>query len=479
MTGADLHTFDGWRARAKNFLLERISPSDARWDAESSPVGETGALFSFDRPSAAQDAYSPKEAFLVPKEFVTLAKKVCLHRDDAALALLYRLLWRITRGERTLLGNPIDQDVLAAKRLARSVSKDIHKMHAFVRFRRTESPEGEIFVAFHRSDHFILRLASSFFVKRFATMRWRIETPDETAHWDTHVLRFSSGVQCASVTGDPLETDWKTYYKAIANPARLKLRMMKKEMPVRYWQTMPETEVISSLLREAGSRVEKMQENSTLTALPRSQSLPELREEVACCTACPLHRAATQAVFGSGNDRASLVLIGEQPGNEEDLRGLPFVGPAGKLLDRALSDAGIERSELYLTNAVKHFKFEERGKVRLHKKADGREIVTCKPWLLAELSSIRPQVVVCLGATAAQSLLGRAVTIKEETHSTFVTEQGARLLVTYHPAAILRASGSVQEELYSVLVDSLRRARREILRTPGENEAPSSAVACS
>ena len=445
---SELHTFEGWRARARSFLAQGVSPQDASWES----AGQRSLLLIDS--SATTSQTSP-----VPRAFLALAMRVCLHRDDRSLSLLYRILWRLTHGERTLLGNPADEDVLAANRAAKAVSRDVHKMHAFVRFRSVKAEHGESFVAFHRPDHFILRAAVPFFVTRFGSMRWRIETPDESAEWDTQLLTFSGGVTRPSVEGDPVEAEWQTYYKAIANPARLKLRMMKKEMPVRHWQTMPETAMIRELLQQAAPRVEQMRQMSPNAASPAAQSLLELRAEAARCSACPLHRCATQTVFGVGPERADIMLVGEQPGNDEDLVGAPFVGPAGQLLDRALAEVGIDRAALYVTNAVKHFKFEERGKVRLHKRADGREIVACKPWLLAELAFVQPRAIVCLGVTAASSLLGRSVTIARDSEGAHLMANGAELFVTYHPAAILRAPTASQSKLFSALTATIRRAQ--------------------
>jgi DNA polymerase len=171
-----------------------------------------------------------------------------------------------------------------------------------------------------------------------------------------------------------------------------------------------------------------------------TDGLGELRQEAAICTACDLYRRATQTVFGEGNPSARIVLVGEQPGNEEDLAGHPFVGPAGRLLDEALTQAGLDRGSLYVTNAVKHFKWKSQGegKRRIHDKPRQSEIDACKPWFQQEIELIRPSLVVCLGATAAASLLGRGVTIKASRGRALTTPDGVRALVTVHPSAILR-----------------------------------------
>jgi uracil-DNA glycosylase len=176
--------------------------------------------------------------------------------------------------------------------------------------------------------------------------------------------------------------------------------------------------------------------------LPAHPTLRTLQKAVQACRGCDLYRYATQAVFGEGPVSARLMMIGEQPGNEEDLRGHPFIGPAGGLLDRALADAGIERNDVYVSNAVKHFKFEERGKRRLHKKPRISEIKACQPWLEAEATLIRPEVIVCLGATAAQSVLGAKYRLTKE-RGKFVEHAWApHVTATIHPAAILRMPDS-------------------------------------
>ncbi|MGB7137160.1 MAG: UdgX family uracil-DNA binding protein, partial [Acidobacteriaceae bacterium] len=173
--------------------------------------------------------------------------------------------------------------------------------------------------------------------------------------------------------------------------------------------------------------------------LPRHRDLASLREAARNCRACPLCEDATQTVFGEGNAAARLILLGEQPGDREDLEGRPFVGPAGLLLDRCLEEAAIDRADVYLTNAVKHFKWEPRGRRRIHKKPSAREIAACRPWLDAELEEIQPEMVVCLGATAAQALLGRAFRVTQERGRILHHEGLPPLLATVHPSSILRA----------------------------------------
>lgn len=178
--------------------------------------------------------------------------------------------------------------------------------------------------------------------------------------------------------------------------------------------------------------------------LPERLSLPALRRAAKDCRGCPLHRNATQTVFGAGPAGARLILVGEQPGNDEDIAGAPFVGPAGRLLDRALEEAGIARDDAYVTNVVKHFKWERRGSRRLHKKPTAREIRACMPWLEQEIAVIRPTVLVCLGATAAQALLGRSFRVTEQRGRLIADERAPYVLATVHPSSILRQPTSEQ-----------------------------------
>jgi uracil-DNA glycosylase len=192
--------------------------------------------------------------------------------------------------------------------------------------------------------------------------------------------------------------------------------------------------------------------------LPARPSLTALREAVAGCRACPLWENATQAVFGEGAARAQLMLVGEQPGDREDREGRPFVGPAGRLLDEALDEAGIDREQAYVTNVVKHFKWQARGKRRIHAKPAWSEIAACRPWLDAELSVVRPQVLVCLGATAAQALLGRSFRVTRERGKPIDSDLAPNVLATIHPSAILRADPETRELERAAFVDDLRVA---------------------
>ncbi len=449
-------TLDGWRAAARPLLAARTPASRVQW--ESGEAAQHG-LDMDDTPDAA-----PAQADVrIPAAFIALARPVALHRSPSRWADLYAVALRLVGGEPHLLEVASDADVLRLQRMAQQVRRDIHKMHAFVRFRRVTVDGADRFVAWHRPDHLIVRAAAPFFVKRFHSMQWSILTPDACAHWDGAYLRFSPGATAPPDIEDATEDAWRAYYSAIFNPARLNLRAMRAEMPARHWGTLPETSLLPGLVADAGARVAHMLQErpaeSSRASPPDTADLAVLRQAAAACTACDLHARATQTVFGIGPARSRIMLIGEQPGDQEDLAGTPFVGPAGRVLDRALARAGIARESVYLTNVVKHFKWEPRGKRRIHQTPRFSEVRACRPWLDAEITAVAPTVIVCLGATAAQALLGPQFRLSRELGATHATPWAAVLIATYHPSAVLRSEESAHAaEVEAQLESDLRRA---------------------
>lgn len=193
---------------------------------------------------------------------------------------------------------------------------------------------------------------------------------------------------------------------------------------------------------------------------PRTRDLGRLCAAAKVCKACPLWKLGTQTVFGEGPKSARIIFVGEQPGDKEDIAGKPFVGPAGLTLNRAMAELGIERSDFYVTNAVKHFKWEPAGKRRIHKKPNSREIAACRPWLMSEIAALQPELIVCLGVTAAQSILQRPVKIKEERGRLLNWDDGAKVLVTVHPSSLLRIRDeSDKQEAWSAFVRDLRELK--------------------
>jgi DNA polymerase len=450
--------FEHWREAARRLLDKDCPPEQVVW--ASSADAPLLPMFS----SAAQSAVAT--AVSVPKRFVDSARYVACHRDTRRWALMYRILWRLTHGNRNLLEVFTDDNVHRFLTMEKEVRRDRHKMTAFVRFRRIAADEIDRYVAWYRPDHHVVRLTVPFFRERFSTLVWMILTPDESVSWDGHRLCFTPGVPSREAPSpDELESLWKTYYASTFNPARLRPRAMKKEMPVRHWRTLPEAELIDGLIKQAPARVEAMMKKeacptttSAADFLPARITLPQLRAASKACQGCPLYCNATQTVFGEGPSDATVMFVGEQPGDQEDLAGKPFVGPSGQMLNAAMEEAGIPRDETYVTNAVKHFKFEPRGKRRIHAKPNAREMRACRPWLESEIQVVKPQIIVTLGATAAQTLMGPAFRLTQHRGEFFKDTQWApRFLATIHPSALLRMPDPAAKEAARVaFIDDLK-----------------------
>ncbi|HEY0791438.1 MAG TPA: UdgX family uracil-DNA binding protein [Chthoniobacterales bacterium] len=473
--------FECWREKARCALLAGIAPENLAWEDEQSATPASLLEELIFREAEADQAFSPR----VPPQFLDMARRVSCHRNVQRWPTLYRVLWRLTQGQRYLLEVATDPDVNALQQLDKQVRRAIHKMRAFVRFRLVKRGGRDWFVAWFEPDHPVVRLNAEFFVDRFARMRWSILTPDESVHWDGRRLEYTPGVKRdPSASPDALENLWQTYYAAIFNPARLKPKAMRAEMPKKFWRNLPEAPLIPALLREAPGRVETMLKESRRRTVghtgnhqtpdvPETYSLSALQKAAKRCAACPHAGLATQTVFGAGNPAADVVLLGEQPGDREDRQGTPFVGPAGQLLDRALTSAGLDRDQLYLTNAVKHFKWEPQGKRRLHRKPSARDIECCRSWLEAELRVVQPRILICLGASAAQAVFGPAATPVRESRGEWKRSAHAPLtMITVHPSAILRIEdGAEREAAFNELVKDLSRVREAAIRPRREEMA--------
>lgn len=460
---------DGFRREARALLARGVAPEDVHWSA--GPYHDD--LFAGEAAASAEGP--PAGSFTVPAAFLELCHTVVLHRDAQRFALLYRLLWRLAH-EPGLRHDPLDADMLQARQMAQAVRRDIHKMHAFVRFRQVadeDDAQDPLHVAWFEPDHRIVEANAPWFRRRFANMRWAILTPDRCVEWDRRALVFRPGASRSDAPpADAGEQLWLTYYRSIFNPARLKLDMMRKEMPRKYWRNLPEAQLIAPLAAQAQERSGTMIEQPatvTLRRIPRfperpppivaEASLPALHERTQACRDCPIGALATQAVPGAGPRFAGLMLVGEQPGDQEDLRGEPFVGPAGQLLDRALAQAAIDRQQVFVTNAVRHFKYELRGKRRIHKTPTQQEALACRHWLDEEIALVQPKALVALGATAARSLLGRPVAVMAERGQWFDRDDGLQVLVTLHPSALLRLPAEQLPHAFEAFVTDLRRAR--------------------
>jgi DNA polymerase len=449
MQSVPVQNFDEWR----NFARALLS-NDVHFDSVAFTDGVQATFLSNWKNTAETTAVK------ISKQFVELAEFVAMHRDPRRWDLLYRTAYRMTRlGERRLLENEVDPDIRELFLMQKALRRDIHKMHAFVRFRKVDD-ENERYVAWHRPDHFIVEHVGPWFAERFGAMHWAILTPDRSVYWNTHRLRFGPGVPKSEAPAhDDLEDLWRSYYASVFDPARVNVPVMKKELPVRHWATLPEAALIPGLLIEASLKETQMRSVSPYSAeafLPAERSLPNLASAIRGCKGCELYRYATQPVFGEGSKKAHVMFVGEQPGDQEDLQGSPFVGPAGQILNKALAEAGIDRSKVYVTNAVKHFKLEERGKRRIHKKPRGVEVAACRPWLTAEIEEVKPEVIVALGATAALSVGGREFAIQKERGKLIPIAGGRQLLITVHPSFLLRLPEESRDDEFRRFVDDLR-----------------------
>ncbi len=446
----------------------------------------------------------PPRALRVPRRFVDLAELVACHKDPERFAFLYRVLDRL-QDEPKLLDITTDDDVFRIEHMAKSVRRDRHKMTAFVRFKEVAPAEPQAegaagrptYLAWFEPEHHILALTAPFFVERFGAMDWTIVTPEARASWDGTALMLGPGGSRDDVPAeDATEEDWRTYYTNIFNPGAAEGRCDEArdagqilEEPARGVADRAldplrrpkrgDDGCDSTDIRAEARRHDRGADGRSALgahrggALARTEEVPQLsgggmggnglemlRREALSCTRCDLHRFATQVVFGEGLSTADLVFVGEQPGDREDLAGKPFIGPAGSMFDRALGDAGIDRKRAYVTNAVKHFKFEPRGKKRIHKKPGIGEINACHHWLEEELKVLRPRLTIALGASAIRSLTGQNASVLSVRGTVLSSPLAGPVFVTVHPSYLLRLPDEASQRTeYARFVDDLRAAK--------------------
>ncbi|MCA0201312.1 MAG: UdgX family uracil-DNA binding protein [Proteobacteria bacterium] len=469
----------GWRNAARRAVTENIAPHQMTWRI----AGEADDMLS-----SALHSGTHELGFKVSRRFLALAEEALLHREPGRFALMYRLLWRL-RAQPGLLDDAVDDDVWQATRMAKQVHRDIHKMHAFLRFKEVSSDGETLWLAWFEPDHHILEAASSHFADRFASLKWSIFTPERSVSWTGAALVFGPGASRESVPeNDRMDEHWRTYYRSIFNPARLKVAAMTKEMPKKYWRNMPETREIAGLVRAASGRTQTMIAEgitapSPMTAVEErrrvSAPVPAPGEDPATCARCPIGAMTTQAVYGEGPADARLMIVGEQPGDQEDLAGRPFVGPAGKVLDDALRHANLDRRNAYVTNAVKHFKFEVRGKRRLHKSPSAAEIDHCRWWLNRERAAVKPKLIIALGGSAARGVTGRSFAVGRERGRIIPLVDGAHLLVTVHPSYLLRLPDeNARAQETEKFISDLTLARIWLSENAEDNPAHEAARGC-
>lgn len=448
--GADLV---GFRAALRRLIADNVPPQEIVWD-------DAPALF-------AEEGAGKTPPVVLPRRVAEIIALVVCHRDPERYAFLYRLVWRVLHGERTLPQIASDPLVHRLHRMEKTVRRDLHKMHAFVRFR--ESDEGRL-VAWFEPDHFIVEATAQFFVDRFRGMKWSILTPVGSLHWDRTQLTIGPpATRQDAPTSDAFEESWRGYYESTFNPARLNPDVMRGHMAKKYWKNLPEARSIPDLIRSAPSRVRQMIEQDA--AMPKKRdpqkAVTAMRDQEPKSLAAlnrlilaaePMVEGGIRAVLGEGPLHPGIAFVGEQPGDQEDLAGKPFVGPAGKLLDRAMEEAGIDRKGTYVTNAVKHFKFEPRGKRRMHSKPTAGEVKHYRWWLQKELDLVQPRLVVALGATAVLALAGKPLPIGKNRGPLIL--DGRPGYITIHPSFLLRIPQADKARAFRDFVSDLKRIRK-------------------
>lgn len=466
---------DAWRNMARRYLAASVPPDQIVWGDIDSPPD----LF------AASPATTSNATTTVPRSFVSLANTVVWHSDRERFARLYAFLWRL-RDAPYLMTDRGDADLARLRAMEKNVRRCQHKMKAFVRFREIGQPTQtrRSFAAWFEPTHHTVEPTAAFFARRFGDMDWRILTPDVCATFEDGKLTFQTGQAKPDLPEDANEALWVTYFQNIFNPARLKVKAMQSEMPKKYWKNLPEAVAIPDLIANAPKRALEMAQMAPTLPPARmarvqaqladhcsawSGHSAELPTAISACTRCPLHKGATQAVPGEGPDHAALMIVGEQPGDMEDLHGKPFIGPAGQVFDRAASAVGLNRSEAFVTNAVKHFKFKAKGRQRIHQRPNISEIKHCQPWLEAEIKQVKPRLIVAMGAVAAQALTGCGEAINARRGEIETTKDGIPVLITFHPSYLLRIPDPKTKAAATTIFQADLKKANQICRAPDEN----------
>jgi DNA polymerase len=413
----------------------------------------------------------PAPGVRVSKTLAALLQDAALYRSPQRWAFLYRVLWRWRHGDRAV-ESVADEDGARLNAMAKSVRRAQHDMIAYVRFHRRDAAGMPEYLAWYEPEHDVLAYAAEHFARRMGASSWWIGTPQGAALWDGHTLQLSDAPADAAVIqacamADQIEPLWLAYYKSIFNPARLNEGALQQHMPVRFWKGLPEGPLIPGMIAEARNGARRLAQANAVGVMTgkqvaidaqRAQPLRAVPSSLDECRRCELWRHATQAVPGCGPETARIMLVGEQPGDQEDLAGRAFVGPAGQVLEDALHRAGVRRDDVFLTNAVKHFKWIPRGKRRLHKTPAQREVEACAHWLEQELARVRPAVIVTLGATALGAILGGKVNMRDYLDNP-VRVGDAWLVATWHPSYALRVDGeNAREEVVTAIGKAIARA---------------------
>jgi DNA polymerase len=412
----------GWRAAARRLALAGTEPATVDWS-----VGGAG--------DALPDADG---GFSLPRSLVALAALAIQARQPDRFGLLYALVWRAHAGER-VMADPADPDLALARRLALAVRAEAHRMRTNLRF----MPAAGRYLGWYAPAHYVLPANAQLIARRFPGIPFSVVTPDGAAHWDGTALRFGSGLRHAA--DDATLLAWWSAFGA---------DLLVQAEP---GASVPEAEDLDEIPRPP----DRPALGPVVLAAADSPDLARTGREALACTLCPLYLPATQTVFGEGPTDAPMMFIGEQPGDQEDVIGRPFVGPAGQMMDRALEEAGIDRRTIYVTNAVKHFKFTQRGRRRIHQTPEVPEIQACNTWLARERDHLRPKLLVLMGGSAARAVTGRAVTISRERGRPMTLPDGQTAFVTVHPSYLLRLPDEeAKKREYAAFVRDLQAVRQ-------------------
>lgn len=471
--------FDGWRIAARSLISQNIAPENVDWRVGDSASG------LFDVPDFVPN-HSQSSPFNVSSDFIQLSKTAILYRDPARFGLLYRLLWR-TRTETELLKIAFDPDVIKVRNMAQAIRRDLHKMKAFVRFREVNITENDEiwsgFIAWFEPSHHIFEASAPFFTGRFTNMRWSILTPDLCMHWDGNLLSYSPGAEKADApTEDAGEDLWRAYYRSIFNPARLKVSAMQAQMPKKYWRNLPEAELIADLVANADKRKDVMiaaqptepqrkivkysVERKTEVAKPEATgakfALNQLNIEMLDNATFKQAEYSAQAVLGSGAVPSEILFLGEQSSEQENLAGQVLTGSNGKLLDQALQQFGIKRANVYTTNAIKHYRYKQKGTRRIQLAATMDDVQHYLPWLQAEIAIVQPRIIIAMGAIAAYAMTGKTLNMETNRGKLFQLVDGRKMLMTDYPAYILRAADQATRQLrYEQFVADVKLALQQ------------------
>jgi DNA polymerase len=415
--------WDGWRQASRRLVLAGIEPAELSWVVGGEPDPLPDASGSFN----------------VSRALVALASVAFQAREPERFGLLYTLVWRSHAGEK-LLEDADDPDLLLARRMALAVRADAHRMRTNLRFLPVD--DGARFLGWYAPAHFVLEANAQLIARRFPNPAFSIVTPDGAAHWDGSALLFGSGLRHAE-DDEALQAWWDRHGAALLEQAAART-------------SVPEAEDLDEIPRPPD-----LPALGPVVLRPVSDAaLIRAGKDAASCQRCPLFAPATQVVFGEGSADSAVMFVGEQPGDQEDVIGRPFVGPAGQMMDRAMEEAGIDRRTVYVTNSVKHFKFVQRGQRRIHQTPEVPEIQACGGWLDIERDRVRPRLLVLMGGSAARAVMGRAVTISRERGRPIQLPDGRSAFVTVHPSYLLRlpdAASKARE--YAAFVRDLQAVR--------------------